>query len=118
MDESILTTIKKLLGMTSVYDAFDSEIITHINSVFFTLCQLGVGPTTPFTISGATETWSDFLGDDNLKFEPVKTYIYIKVRTVFDPPSSSFALSALKEEAAMYEWRLNVMSETPTWSDT
>ena len=116
MSESILTTIKNMLGPVSAYDAFDDELVNFINSVLFSLCQIGVGPATPFVITASGgETWSDFLGDKAPMFEAVKTYIYAKTRIVFDPPSSSFALSALKEEADMYEWRLNVMAETPIW---
>lgn len=116
MSESILTTIKNMLGPVSAYDAFDDELVNFINSVLFSICQIGVGPTTPFVITtSGGETWSDFLGDKAQMFEAVKTYIYAKTRIVFDPPSSSFALSALKEEADMYEWRLNVMAETPIW---
>lgn len=119
MSESILSTIKEMLGPVSAYDAFDSELVVFINSVLFSLCQLGVGPTTPFTITqSGGETWSDFLGEDAKKLEAVKTYIYIKTRIVFDPPTSSFVLNALKEEADMYEWRLNVMVETPTWDSS
>ena len=118
MEESILSTIKKLLGASTDYDPFDKDIIVLINSALFTLCQIGVGPKTPFSISDGSETWTDFLGEDASKFEMVKSYIFVKTKIVFDPPVNSFTLSALKEEADMYEWRLNVMSETPTWEET
>lgn len=117
MEESILTTIKRMLGAAPIYDAFDAELKTFINSVLFTLCQIGVGPTTPFSIVNGDEDWTEFLGTDASKFEAVKTYIFLKTKIVFDPPTSSFVLSALKDEANMYEWRLNVMAETPAWED-
>ena len=117
MDESILTTIKNLLGALPSYDAFDDELVAFINSVLFNLCQIGIGPKTPFSINGEDETWTDFLGNDTTKFEAVKTYIYLKVRAVFDPAGTSYVLNALKEEANMYEWRLNVMAETPVWGE-
>lgn len=107
MNESILNSIKKLLGPDSSYTVFDPDIIIHINSVFSVLHQLGVGPSEGFSISGDTETWSDFIGDDK-RLNDVKTYVYIKVRMVFDPPSSSFVLKNLEDLSKELEWRLNV----------
>lgn len=107
MNESILTSIKKLLGITSEYDHFDTDLIMHINSVFFILRQLGVGPEEGFNITGNTETWSDYLEDVN-KLSLVKTYIYLKVKLMFDPPQSSFVTEAINKQIAEYEWRLNV----------
>lgn len=107
MDESILNSIKKMLGPDSDYTVFDQDIIIHINSVFSTLNQLGVGPAEGFQITGPNETWSDFI-EDNKKLNSVKTYIYIKVRLIFDPPSSSFVATSLEETAKELEWRLNV----------
>lgn len=107
MDESILNSIKKLLGPDSSYEVFDPDIILHINSVFATLNQLGLGPAEGFEITGPDETWADFIGD--VKYlNSVKTYIYIKVRLLFDPPSSSFVLTNLQKTAEELEWRLNV----------
>lgn len=107
MSESILTSIKKLLGIAEDYTHFDADIIMHINTAFMVLYQLGVGPTTPYSISDKTATWANFLGDAT-DLAGVKTYIYAKVRLVFDPPQSSAHIDALKQTIAELEWRLNV----------
>ena len=96
MDESILTSIKKLLGIPEDYEHFDQDIIIHINSVFMILNQLGVGPTEEFTITDKTAVWSDFISD-NKKFESVKTYVYMKVRLLFDPPLSSAVMDCINK---------------------
>ena len=109
--ESILTSIKKLLGIAEEYEHFDPDIIMHINSVFMILNQIGVGPAEGFTIEDDTAVWTDYIPDTK-KVEAVKTYIYMKVRLVFDPPSSSAAMDAMKTTISELEWRLNVASET------
>lgn len=111
--ESILTSIKKLAGIDEGYEIFDPDIIMHINSVFMILRQMGVGPSTGFSISDDSAVWTDYIPDIE-KIEAVKTYIAMKVRLVFDPPTSSAHLQALKESIAEFEWRLNVEAETPT----
>lgn len=105
--DSILTSIKKLLGITKEYDHFDGDIILHINSVLGTLTQLGVGPSTGFTISDDTAIWSDFIPEDP-RLEMVKSYVYLKVKLLFDPPQSSSTAEALKNNAAELEWRISV----------
>ena len=107
MEQSILNTIKKMLGPDSSYDVFDTDIIIHINSAFSILTQLGVGPKGGFRITGSEETWGDFLGDV-IDLESVKNYIYMKVKMIFDPPSNSFVQKALEESCKEIEWRLNV----------
>lgn len=110
--ESILTSIKKMLGIEADYQHFDSELIVFINSVFGILFQLGVGPTdAPFKITGADEIWEDFIQDDQI--ETVKSYMYMKVKLLFDPPSSSFVLSSYADLIKEFEWRCNVDAETP-----
>ena len=109
--DSILTSIKKLLGITEEYEHFDTDIIIHINTVFMTLNQLGVGPDTPVSISSATETWSDSFGDTR-NIEAIKTYTYLKVRMLFDPPASSSVMDAMNRQATELEWRLNVQIES------
>ena len=106
MTESILTSIKKLLGITEDYTAFDTDIIIHINTVIMILNQMGVGEK-GFHITGKTETWSDYIGDDTI-LEMTKTYIYLKVRMVFDPPSTGGGvMDAMEKTIAELEWRLN-----------
>ena len=111
--DSILISIKKLLGITEEYTHFDQDIIIHINSVLFTLNQLGVGPTKPFTIKGETEIWDDFIVEED-SLEAVKSYVYLKVRILFDPPSSSVLMESINRQINEFEWRLNVAVETPT----
>lgn len=105
--DSILKTIKKLLGISDEETHFDTDIIMHINSVFSILHQLGVGPDKSFSIQDDTATWDDFIEDDN-NFNDVKTYIYLKVRLLFDPPASSSVMSAMERQISELEWRLNV----------
>lgn len=109
--ESILTSIKKLLGITEEYDHFDPDIIMHINSVFMILTQLGVGPAEGFSIEDDTSVWSDFIQDTN-KIEAVKSYIYLKVKLAFDPPLSSAVIESMNRLINELEWRLNVAAES------
>lgn len=109
--ESILKSIKKLLGISDDETNFDSDIIMHINSAFATLNQLGVGPSKCFEIIDDTALWSNFI-EDEPSFNNVKTYVYLKVRLVFDPPMSSSVLSAMERQISELEWRLNVNAST------
>ena len=115
MSDRILTSTKKILGIDESYTAFDVDIMTHINSAFSTLHQLGVGPEEGFMIDDAEATWEDFLDGDN-RLNSVKTYVYLKVRSVFDPPATSFHTTAIKEEIKELEWRLNTVRETDQWT--
>ena len=110
--ESILQSIKKLLGIAPEYEVFDTDIVMHINSVFFILQQLGVGPKTGFKIEGGTETWSDFL-PDSPNLESVKSYVYLRVRLLFDPPLNSSVIESINCQISEYEWRLNAQAEFP-----
>lgn len=110
--ESILLTIRKMLGPDSDYDAFDTDLITHLNTEFMTLAQAGVGPSIPFRITGTGETWADF-SDNIVLLEGVKTYLYLAVKALFDPSASSTVQNAYSEKALEYLWRLNVQAETP-----
>lgn len=105
--ESILTSIKKLLGIEEEYTQFDNDIIMHINSVFLNLTQLGVGPAEGFLIEDDTATWEDFIGDRN-QLQAVKSYMYLKVKLLFDPPLSSSVIESMNRMIAELEWRLNV----------
>lgn len=107
---SILTSIKKMLGIEEEYDCFDTDIILHINSVFMILTQMGVGPSEGFTISDKTTTWDEFL-QDTKKLESVRSYVYLKVKLLFDPPLSSAVMDATNRLISELEWRLNVAGE-------
>lgn len=110
MPTSILGSTKKLLGLDMDYDVFDLDVITHINSVFTTLQQLGVGPTNGYFIEDATANWEDYIGTDQIN--SVRSYMYLRVRLLFDPPATSFAIDSLKAQAQELEWRLNVQQES------
>lgn len=107
---SILDSTKKMLGLDADYDAFDIDIIIHINSTFSQLAQLGVGPDEGFEIEDNTTLWSDFLGANKL-INFVKSYMYLKVRMWFDPPTTSFDLTAKQEQIKELEWRMNVAAD-------
>lgn len=107
MDQSILTSVKKLLGISDSYEAFDLDIIIHINTVFVVLYELGVGDE-PFSITDKTAVWSDFLKDSK-DLNLVQTYVYLKVRLMFDPPTSSAAIQAMKDLVSELEFRINVL---------
>ena len=114
--ESILTSIKKMLGIVEEYEHFDSDIIIHINSVFMTLAQLGVGPSEGFYIEDEEAIWTDFIPDLS-KLQAVKTYVYLKVRLLFDPSSlGSATLAAYERQIQELEWRLNAAVETPAFN--
>lgn len=104
---SILTSIKQLLGITEDYKAFDSEIVLHINSVFRILNQLGVGKL-GFEIMDEGPTWEDFLGEKTSQLSHVKTYTYLKVKCVWDPPTIGSHMTAIEQTLKELEWRLNV----------
>lgn len=108
--EGILDSTKHAIGLSADYDVFDPTLVMHINSIFFTLNQLGVGPTEGFAITGSDEPWSIFLGDD-VNLNAVKSYVFLKVRLLFDPPPNSFGIAAMEKIAQEYEWRLNVHAE-------
>ena len=105
--ESILTSIKKLLGISEDYTQFDSDLIMHINTVFLNLTQLGVGPEKGFSIQNANDAWSDFI-DNNTQLQAVKSYMYLKVKLLFDPPLSSSVIESMNRMIAELEFRLNV----------
>lgn len=111
METSILTSTKKLLGLAAAYEAFDLDIITHINACLSTLNQLGVGPTAGFMITDATSKWEDFIVPNDTQTNLIKQYVALKTRYLFDPPSTSFVLTAMKEQIAEMEWRLNEFRE-------
>lgn len=110
MNGSILDSIKKNLGIVPEYTAFDDQIILDINAAFSTLHQLGFGPDEGFEITGIDEFWSDIIEEPRFNF--VKSYVCMKVRVMFDPPTSSYALDTLNKQIAEYEWRIKTEIET------
>lgn len=110
MEQSILTSTKKILGVASNYTAFDLDIITHINSVFSSLNQLGVGPADGFYIEDDSAVWNDLELPLN-QLNIVKSYVFLKVKMLFDPPTTSYLLDAMKQQIQEFEWRLNLFRE-------
>lgn len=110
ISNSILETIKKLIGIDKDYGVFDLDLITAINSSFMILNQLGVGPARPFSIRNSSATWSDFFQDDET-FELAKTYIYLRTKLLFDPPTSGVLHEAVERQISEFEWRMKVQAE-------
>lgn len=108
---SILETTKKLLGLTKEYDSFDTDIIIHINTVFSNLTQMGIGPEEGFTITGYSETWDQFITSNELKTQQVKSYMALKVKSLFDPSANGNVLEAIKNAISEMEYRLYVEEE-------
>ena len=105
MDDSILATIKKMLGLSADYPPFDMDIIVHINTYLAVLNQLGVG-VDRFTVVDDSATWGDFLSGQDINLNEVKTYLYLRVRLVFDPPTSSILAQAIDNNVNELTWRL------------
>lgn len=110
MEQSILTGTKKILGLAEEYAAFDHDIMTHINSTFSILNQLGVGPDAGFGIEDDTATWSD-LGVDERLTQMIRTYVFLKVRLLFDPPATQFLIEAMNKQIEEHEIRLTYFRE-------
>lgn len=104
--DSILNSVKKNLGITEDYTPFDPDIIMHINTVFSILTQLGVGSEDGFSISDETAIWTDFV-PNSPKLNLVKSYVYLKVRLLFDPPTNSSVTEATNRMIDELEWRIN-----------
>ena len=111
MTEGILTSIKKMLGIDDNYIPFDVDVLIHINSAFMTLCQMGIGPKEGFNVTGYEEIWGDFL-TNKVMLGGVKTWVYLQVKMLFDPPANSFVMDAYKTQAEQILWRLNVQAES------
>jgi len=109
--ESILTSIKKLLGIAEEYTHFDADLIMHINSVLSILTQIGVGPTEGFSINGKSSVWGDFV-PENSKWELIKSYTYMKVKLLFDPPLSSSVIESMNRIISELEWRIQVAADS------
>lgn len=113
--DSILTSIKKLLGIAEDYEHFDQDLIIHINSVLSVLTQLGVGPSEGFSIEDENATWNDFIPEDK-RLSSIRSYVYMKVKLLFDPPLSSSVMESMNRMISEFEWRLNIAAE-PTQSN-
>lgn len=109
MEESILLSVKKLLGLDADYIAFDEDIKIHINSVFSLLGQLGVGPGNDFFIVDETAEWADFFAEEDLNL--IRTYTFLRVRMMFDPPQTSFLLESMNSQIKEFEWRISTQRE-------
>lgn len=110
MASSVLTDVKKTLGLDDAYTAFDLDILMYINSAFSTLNQLGIGPEDGFSIADKTTTWDSFFGTSP-KYNIVKTYVSLSTRLIFDPPATSFAIDAIKSQLAEHAFRINLIHE-------
>ena len=112
MDDSILATVKKMLGIDEAYLPFDTDIILFINSALMTLHQRGVGPDEGLSISDYTTTWSELLKDNGVMLRATQEYVYMKVKMVFDPPGNSFVMTAMQERCKEIEQRLVMQAES------
>lgn len=115
MSDSILTSVKKVLNIQASDTSFDTDVMLHINSVLATLHQLGIGPEAGLSITNATLTWDDLYTDPRLNF--VKSYVYLRVRMLFDPPASSYLIAAMEKQYQEFEWRISVKREETEWTD-
>ena len=105
MEDSILKTIRNMIGPSASYEVFDADLIISINSAFSRLCQLGIGPTKPFKVIDDNTAWTEFMPEEEMPDE-VKQYIYLKTRIIFDPPESATVMNAYKEQIAELEWTM------------
>jgi len=114
MSDSILISVKKVLGLDSEYTAFDQDVIMHTNSALAILSQLGIGSDKGYQITDETGTWQD-ITEGNLLLNTVKSYVYLRVRMLFDPPTTSFLAKAMEDQLRELEWRISVQRESTDW---
>lgn len=117
MEPSILLSVKKVLGIAPEYTAFDQDIYMHINTALSTLTQLGVGPATGFTVDDVGDDWADFVDPTDHQYNAVKSYVFLRVRMLFDPPQTSYLIAAQNDQIKELEWRLNAHREETGWVD-
>ena len=110
--ESILTSVKKLLGIAEEYTQFDTDIIIHINTIFMALQQMGIGPNDGFFITDENDLWTDFM-EDSILLNSVKTYMYLRVKLLFDPPLTSSTVDSFNKLISELEFRMNSKAEYP-----
>lgn len=116
MEQSILKSVKKIVGVAPDYNEFDDDILTHINSAFSTLHQLGVGPADGFQVEDDEAQWIDFIGADP-RLNNIRTYVCLKTRVLFDPPTTSYLIGAIDKQIAELEFRISVHRESTEWQD-
>lgn len=114
---SILNDTKKMLDIGDDDTSFDLNIITHINSEFSTLTDIGVGPVEGFVIEDGDADWDEFVADDIVRLSKVKTCVFLRAKLLFDPPTSSFLMDSIQRQLQEAEWRLNVNREGTEWTD-
>jgi hypothetical protein len=114
--QSIINSIKKVSGLTEDDDSFDLDVLMHVNSIFSDLTQLGLGPDEGFEVEDASTTWDAFT-DNSKQQNSVKTYVYLRLRLIFDPPTTSYAIESMDKQIQKAEWRLNVEREGRLWQD-
>lgn len=114
MEDSILKTIKKICGVQDDIEVFDLEIATHINSALSTLTQLGIGPTEGFFVEDNAATWTQFYGTDK-RFNSIRSFVCLQVKSIFDPPESSYAVAAMERQIEEIKWRLSATREGDDW---
>lgn len=117
MNEKILVTLKRMLGLESDQNAFDTEITLIANGIFHDLYQMGVGTEEPFSIETGNETWNDFL-ENKTDLESVKPYVYLKIRVVFDPPTSATVMEAINKRISEFEWRMYAQEENKRFAES
>ena len=110
--ESILDTIKQLLGIPIDDDSFDTDVKVNINAAIFTLSQIGIGPLNGYVVTSNTQLWTDYIGSSLINLEGVKNYIYLKTKLVFDPPTNSTTIQAINDNLKDLEWRMQLAVET------
>lgn len=110
--DSILDTTKKLLGIDETDTSFDVDIMIGINSAIFGLSQMGIGPNNTFMVTSSIQTWSDYLGSSVVNLEGIKSYLYLKTKMIFDPPTSSTVIEAFNKSLQELEWRMMMAVET------
>jgi hypothetical protein len=110
--DSILNTIKKLLGIDATDTSFDTDIIIGINSAIFSLSQMGIGPNNSFILTSVDQKWSDYIGNSSINLEGIKNYLYLKTKMIFDPPTSSTTIEAFNDNIKELEWRMMLAVET------
>ncbi len=110
--DSILNNVKKLLGIDSEDDSFDIDVMTMINSTIPSLAQMGIGPSNGYIVTSADDKWTDWITTNDINLQGVKTYLYLKIKLIFDPPTNSTVVEAFNKNLNELEWRMMLAVET------